>query len=121
VAQRSCFVILRKVTEAWGRQGPAEFAAFLYEHVVPACFLAPLRSTFDLTDAQTVLALQESTACLRAVYEQRGEELVTFLQNQYMPRLELQPEIIQRFCQELRADGKTFRSYSKMFFRERRA
>ena len=59
------------MTEAWGRDGPPQFAQFLYEHVVPACFLAPLRSTFDLSDAQTMQALQESSLCLRSVYEQR--------------------------------------------------
>ena len=59
------------MTEAWGRDGPPQFGQFLYEHVVPACFLAPLRSTFDLSDAQTMQALQESSLCLRSVYEQR--------------------------------------------------
>lgn len=31
------------------------FADFVYKHIVPACFLAPLKQTFDLADAQTVL------------------------------------------------------------------
>lgn len=31
------------------------FPDFLYKHIVPACFLAPLKPTFDLSDAQTVL------------------------------------------------------------------
>ena len=31
------------------------FPDFIYKHIVPACFLAPLKPTFDLTDAQTIL------------------------------------------------------------------
>lgn len=31
------------------------FSDFIYKHIVPACFLAPLKPTFDLSDAQTVL------------------------------------------------------------------
>lgn len=38
-----------------GKDGPVGFADFVYKHIVPACFLAPSKQTFDLTDAQTVL------------------------------------------------------------------
>lgn len=31
------------------------FDGFVYETIVPACILSPLRPTFDLRDAQTVL------------------------------------------------------------------
>lgn len=31
------------------------FPDFIYKHIVPACFLAPMKPTFDLSDAQTVL------------------------------------------------------------------
>ena len=30
------------------------FDNFIYDSVVPACFMAPLKSTFDLRDGQTV-------------------------------------------------------------------
>ena len=30
------------------------FSEFIYKHIVPACFTAPMKPTFDLTDAQTV-------------------------------------------------------------------
>ncbi|XP_037773095.1 exportin-T-like, partial [Penaeus monodon] len=47
VAQKNCFVILRRLTEAWGDKdtGPPGFLEFLYTQVVPACFLAPLKTT----------------------------------------------------------------------------
>lgn len=38
-----------------GKDGLVGFADFVYKHIVPACFLAPLKQTFDLADAQTVL------------------------------------------------------------------
>lgn len=31
------------------------FEDFMYKSIVPACFMAPMKSTFDLADAQTVL------------------------------------------------------------------
>ena len=38
-----------------GEGGMVGFPDFIYKHIVPACFLAPLKPTFDLTDAQTIL------------------------------------------------------------------
>ncbi|POI25615.1 hypothetical protein CIB84_010635, partial [Bambusicola thoracicus] len=56
IAQKTCFIILSKLVELWGgKDGPVGFADFVYKHIVPACFLAPLKQTFDLADAQTVL------------------------------------------------------------------
>lgn len=40
---------------AGGKDGMVGFPDFIYKHIVPACFLAPLKPTFDLSDAQTVL------------------------------------------------------------------
>lgn len=62
--------------EIWGgKDGPSEFVEFIYKQIVPACFLAPLRETFDLNDAQTTLALSESALCLRAILEKRVRNL----------------------------------------------
>lgn len=36
------------------------FPDFIYKHIVPACFLAPLKPTFDLSDAQTVLVSSQT-------------------------------------------------------------
>ncbi|XP_076057479.1 exportin-T-like isoform X2 [Oratosquilla oratoria] len=118
VAQKNCFVILRRLTENWGEKdlGPPHFIEFLYTQVVPACFHAPLKTTFDLNDAQTILALHESAMCLHCVYQKRGEELLSYLRNEYLPKMELSPELINEYCQALTSDTKLFRNYSKMFF-----
>ena len=31
------------------------FKEFIYDSILPACFLAPLKPTFDLSDSQTCL------------------------------------------------------------------
>lgn len=46
---------LSSSSSAGGKDGMVGFPDFIYKHIVPACFLAPLKPTFDLSDAQTVL------------------------------------------------------------------
>ena len=38
-----------------GSNGLNGFGEFIYESIVPASFVAPMKSTFDLNDAQTIL------------------------------------------------------------------
>ena len=53
---KTCFNILKRLIESWGGNGGMPlFRDFIYKYVIPACFLAPLQKTFDLTDAQTVM------------------------------------------------------------------
>lgn len=115
-AQKTCFTILRKIVELWGgADGPPGFSDFLYARIVPACFQAPLKATFDLGDAQTVLALGESGLCLRAAAEKRGQELVLFLKERYLPTLNVGPEKAEEYCRALAfQDTKAFKSYLKV-------
>uniref|UniRef100_A0A8C4LET5 Exportin-T n=1 Tax=Equus asinus TaxID=9793 RepID=A0A8C4LET5_EQUAS len=118
IAQKTCFIILSKLVELWGGEdGPVGFADFVYKHIVPACFLAPLKQTFDLADAQTVLALSECAVTLKTIHLKRGPECVQYLQQEYLPSLQVAPEIIQEFCQALQQpDAKVFKNYLKVFF-----
>ena len=106
------------MVELWGgtEGGMSGFVEFMYNNIVPCCFIAPLKDTFDLTDAQTILALSESAACLRSVLDKRGDELVTYLQNQYLPTLNVSPEKIHEYCQALKSDPKAFKNYLKVSF-----
>lgn len=117
-SQKCCFNILRKLTEAWGSgsDGIVGFPDFLYKNVVPACILAPLSPSFDLNDGQTSLALGECALCLKAILEKRGVELITYLQKDYLPTLNLSPQQTQEFCQALQTEQKTFKNYFKTFF-----
>ncbi|XP_058047188.1 exportin-T isoform X2 [Ahaetulla prasina] len=118
IAQKTCFIILSKLVELWGgKDGPVGFADFVYKHIVPACFLAPLKQTFDLADAQTVLALSECAVTLKTIHLKRGLECIQYLQQEYLPSLQVAPEIIQEFCQALQQpDAKVFKNYLKVFF-----
>ena len=65
-----CFSILRKLVDLWGgKEHPVGFDDFIYKNIVPACFMAPMKPTFDLNDAQTVLALHESAMCMKTIYQ----------------------------------------------------
>ncbi|XP_064417764.1 exportin-T isoform X1 [Latimeria chalumnae] len=118
IAQKTCFIILSKLVELWGgKDGLVGFGDFIYKHIVPACFLAPMKQTFDLTDAQTVLALSECAVTLKTIYLKRGPECIQYLQQEYLPSLQVAPEIIQEFCQALQQpDSKAFKNYLKVFF-----
>ncbi|XP_053572815.1 exportin-T isoform X2 [Bombina bombina] len=118
IAQKTCFIILSKLVELWGgKDGLVGFADFVYKHIVPACFLAPLKPTFDLADAQTVLALSESAVTMKTIYLRRGPECIQYLQQEYLPSQQVAPEIIQEFCQALQQpDAKVFKNYLKVFF-----
>ncbi|XP_015912211.2 exportin-T isoform X2 [Parasteatoda tepidariorum] len=115
LAQKTCFGILKKMVELWGGS-EASFVEFMYNHIVPACFMAPLKDTFDLNDAQTILALSESALCLKTVLDARGQEFVNYLETSYLPTLRLSHENIQQYCHALNSDPKAFKNYLKFFF-----
>lgn len=71
-AQKACFSILKKLVDLWaGPEGPEGFMDFMYKNIVPACFIAPLKVSFDINDAQTLIALNEIASCLKSVFEKR--------------------------------------------------
>ncbi|KAJ8301279.1 hypothetical protein KUTeg_020266 [Tegillarca granosa] len=116
-SQKMCFNILKRLIDSWGgKDGIAGFIDFMYESIIPACFLAPLKPTFDFNDGQTALALNECAGCLKTVLEKRGDEMLNYLQGKYLPTLNLPPDSIQEFCRALNSDTKLFRAYLKNFF-----
>uniref|UniRef100_A0A667YNQ4 Exportin-T n=1 Tax=Myripristis murdjan TaxID=586833 RepID=A0A667YNQ4_9TELE len=121
IAQKTCFIILSKLVELWGgKDGMVGFPDFIYKHIVPACFLAPLKPTFDLTDAQTVLTLSECALTLKIIHLKRGPEFIQFLQQEYLPSLQVSPEIAQELCQVLQQpDVKVLKTYIKVRADER--
>ncbi|XP_069692791.1 exportin-T-like isoform X3 [Periplaneta americana] len=121
VAQKTCFSILRKLVDLWGgKEQPDGFTQFIYKNIVPSCFMAPLKPTFDLSDAQTLLALSESAMCLKTILQRRGDEFVNYLHEEYLPTLQFSPQLIDEYCQALKADNKVFKNYVKIFFQQAR-
>ncbi|XP_043943980.1 exportin-T [Protopterus annectens] len=118
IAQKTCFIILSKLVELWGvKDGLVGFIDFIYKRIVPACFLAPMKPTFDLSDAQTVLVLSECAVTLKTIQLKRGPEFIQYLQQEYLPSLQIAPDMIQEFCQVLQqTDSKVFKNYLKVFF-----
>ena len=43
-----------------GSNGLNGFGEFIYKNIVPATFVAPMKPTFDLNDAQTILVWNNS-------------------------------------------------------------
>ncbi|XP_016889997.1 exportin-T isoform X2 [Cynoglossus semilaevis] len=120
IAQKTCFIILSKLVELWGgKDGMVGFPDFIYKHIVPACFLAPMKPTFDLSDAQTVLTLSECAVTLKMIHLKRGPEFIQFLQQEYLPSLQMSPDISQELCQVLQQpDLKVLKNYIKAFFQQ---
>ncbi|KAJ8245570.1 hypothetical protein GJAV_G00272180 [Gymnothorax javanicus] len=118
IAQKTCFTILSRLVELWGgKDGLVGFPDFIYKHIVPACFVAPLKPTFDLSDAQTILTLSECALTLKTIHLKRGPEFIQFLQQEYLPSLQVSPDITQELCQVLQQpDSKVFKNYIKVFF-----
>uniref|UniRef100_A0A673FVB9 Exportin-T n=1 Tax=Sinocyclocheilus rhinocerous TaxID=307959 RepID=A0A673FVB9_9TELE len=106
VAQKTCFIILSRLVELWGgKDGLVGFPDFIYKHIVPACFMAPLKPTFDLSDAQTVLTLSECTLTLHMIHLKRVIILIDI--NCVSP---------QELCQVLQQpDVKVLKNYMKVF------
>ncbi|KAL4226182.1 hypothetical protein ACF0H5_014168 [Mactra antiquata] len=116
-SQKTCFNILKRLVAAWGGQdGLQGFLDFIYESIIPTCFMAPMKPDFDLKDAQTSLALGEDALCLKCILEQRGDEMLNYLLGDYLPTHRLSPEQAQEFCDALKSDNKMFRNYFKNFF-----
>ncbi|OQR76443.1 exportin-T-like [Tropilaelaps mercedesae] len=117
VAQKTCFSILRKMVESWGKGSEnVAFVRFMFDAILPACFQAPLKESFDLTDAQTALVLSESAHCIQSIFKCRGEELLLFLSNDLLLKLTLDAAQIQNFGNHMQQDIKIFRAYFRSLF-----
>jgi exportin-T len=47
------------------------FVDYMYKNILPACFLAPLKSTFDLNDGNTYVVLGEIAGAVKAILRTR--------------------------------------------------
>jgi len=113
--QKNCFVIFHKLLDCWGHN--ENFKEFIYDHIIPSCFMAPLKPTFDLNDAQTILVLQEIANTLKTTLTKRGVELIQWLQQSYLPQNNCPNEIIEEYSHALQTmDGKQFKNYLKAFY-----
>ncbi|KAH9494515.1 hypothetical protein Btru_042329 [Bulinus truncatus] len=116
-SQKCCFSTLRKLIELWGgKDAFPGFPEFIYKEIVPACFMAPLKPTFDLADGQTTLVLGESALCMQEILQQRGTEFLDFLKSDFFPSKGISPESGQCYIVNLQTGIKPFRTWLKKFF-----
>lgn len=120
LAQKVCFNIFHKFVESW-KVGENQVVRDLIMHIViPACFQAPMRPTFDLTDAQTVLVLKETSSIMKDLFVALGDEIIVALQS-YLPTIDVSASLAEEYCQALKQlDMKQFRNYTKTFFQRGR-
>jgi exportin-T len=56
MVQKLCFGVLRRLIEVWAREGVMPgFVEYMYKNILPACFHAPLKPTFNLDDGNTFI------------------------------------------------------------------
>ncbi|XP_065889699.1 exportin-T-like isoform X2 [Dysidea avara] len=116
--QKVCFGILRKLVEFWGQSDTVTgFVDYMYKTIIPACFIVPSKSSFDLNDGHTFQALGEIAGILKSMYQKRGDEFLQYLVTTYLPSINLSQELTQAIQQ---ADSKVLKSYLKVFFTQLR-
>lgn len=107
------------------------FEQFIYETLVGLIFEIPSKPTFDFKDAQTQIvskidssrlhdfaqliyllpkALTELCTLAKTIYQKRGNELLEYLTNVYLPRMQCPADMAQEFAQNLkRLEAKELR------------
>ncbi|CAG8500890.1 6782_t:CDS:10 [Ambispora leptoticha] len=133
---RSSFSILSKAIASWGgtpktsdgtdgmqsngvsRHLPG-FDRFMYEQILRICFEVPLRDTFNLSDGQSILVLNEICLIMKAMLAQQGSDFVDYLRGTWLPSIQCPPELAEEFLQVLQQlDAKALRKYFQEFIRK---
>eukprot|EP00127_Corallochytrium_limacisporum_P006573 Clim_evm2s231 gene=Clim_evmTU2s231 len=102
--QKSSFAFLRKLVELWGTEKNDDlsgFDDFILTQVFTKSFMTPMRPSFDLDDAQTVLALNEISELHIAINKAYGKTFVDYISLQYLPSIQMPQDQIQKYVQTL--------------------
>ncbi|GLH14133.1 Uncharacterized protein GBIM_18537 [Gryllus bimaculatus] len=117
VMQKNCFVILRKLIESSGEEISAasgnEFLLFMHQTVIRLCFEVVLKSACTAHTPNTDVVLMECAACLKAMYNKRGEEMVTFVETTCLANPQIPPQRRGEFAFALKSDTKTLKNFLK--------
>ncbi|SNX83574.1 related to tRNA Exportin [Melanopsichium pennsylvanicum] len=132
--QRTAFSILHRLVSAWGgsattiANGAAStatalpgFERFIYETLIGLIFEAPTKDGFDFRDAQAQIVLGEIATLAKTIYAKRGEEMINYLLQVYLPGIHCPPELAQDFAHNLKAlQAKPFKKYLEAFITKSR-
>lgn len=116
VSQRAAISVLVRLVSLWARAGDASslpgFEQFAYTAALPLVFQVPSKPSFDMTDAQSQLVLNELAAMLRTLYQVRGDEFVQYLTGVYLPGVQCPPELAAELAQNVQTlDTKPLKRY----------
>ncbi|KAJ1020096.1 hypothetical protein NDA16_004376 [Ustilago loliicola] len=130
--QRTAFSILHRLVAAWGgstsdaANGASSsalpgFEGFIYETLIGLIFEAPTKEGFDFRDAQAQIVLGEIATLAKTIYLKRGDEMINYLLQVYLPGIHCPPELAQDFAQNLKAlEAKPFKKYLEAFIAKSR-
>lgn len=90
------------------------FNKFVFETIIPVCFHVPLQSTtFDIDDAASVQLLGDISGVLLAALKNCGNEFLVFMQQQFLPQLQLSQQEIAELLGYMQA-AKSDREFRKV-------
>ncbi|KAG9000427.1 pre-tRNA nuclear export protein [Tulasnella sp. JGI-2019a] len=94
------------------------FERVIYERLIPMAFDVPAAPNFNSKDPQSLQVLFEIGVMLKATHKARGQEVLDFLANEYLPSKNSPQETTIDFVTKLRdLDSKGFRKYFSDFVR----
>ncbi|ORX68677.1 Xpo1-domain-containing protein [Linderina pennispora] len=112
--QRLAFSVLNKTAVAW-LVDPKGWHTFVIDAVLPACFEAPTRPGFRLTDAQALLVVTEIAGLLQTLLL-AGNQFATYMSTVLLPGLGCPTAMATEFVQALASlNQKQFRKYFVSF------
>ncbi|KAG8841291.1 pre-tRNA nuclear export protein, partial [Tulasnella sp. 330] len=92
------------------------FERVIYERLIPMAFDVPSAPNFHAKDPQSLQVLFEIGVMLKATHKARGQEVLDFLANEYLPSKNSPQETTIDFVSKLRdLDSKGFRKYFSDF------
>ncbi|KAG8906804.1 pre-tRNA nuclear export protein [Tulasnella sp. 403] len=94
------------------------FERVVYERLIPLAFSLPGSPGFNIKDAQSLQVLGEIGVMLKAAHKARGQEVLDFLANSFLPSQNSPPPTTLEFVTKLsELDSKSFRKYFTEFVR----
>ena len=125
--QRTAFSVLHRLVGAWAgspndtanstnTSALPGFERFIYETLIGLIFEAPAKENFDFRDAQSQIVLGEIATLAKTIYAKRGQEMINYLLQVYLPGINCPAELAGDFAQNLKTlDAKAFKRYLEGF------
>ena len=117
-AQKQAAAVLKRLVSLIDKY-PVPLLEFSCQHLLPALFLAPAKRTFNLSDGQTSLLLNDIISTSLTIIHRDKDALATFLTITYLPSLSIRQDLIQQYLQlisQSEVDFKTLKNGFVLFY-----